>query len=126
MSAGKIKALFFDLGDTLVRRVSVTPTRFDWIPGAEALVKRLRLSNLPLGLISNTGSLTRQQLLAMMPGGFQFDLFQAEMIVLSSEVSIEKPDPRIFRLAISRAQNSANAAIQLQLDAEKRMSDGQT
>ena len=115
--SNQVKAVFFDLGDTLVRRLSITPPRFEWIPGAQALVKRLRLADIPLGLISNTGSLTRAQLLAMMPNGFSFDLFQSEMVVLSSEVAFEKPDLRIFRLAMSRAQKIADPMIQFQLDA---------
>jgi putative hydrolase of the HAD superfamily len=116
MDAAHLKTLFFDLGDTLVRQVTITPLRFDWIPGAADLLRRLRLAQVPLGLISNSGNLTRAQLLAMLPSDFSFDLFETDLVLLSSEVNIEKPDLRIFRLAMSRAQNSDKPRLSLQID----------
>lgn len=37
-------------------------------------------------------------------------------MLLSSEVSIEKPDLRVFRLAMNRAQSSTNPRLSLQID----------
>lgn len=116
MSGSQIKFIFFDLGDTLVQRVSITPIRFQWITGAAELVKRLRQAGIPLGLISNTGDLSRAQLTSMLPSDFDFDFFETDAVILSSEVGIEKPDLRIFRMAISQAQSNSSPANSFQLD----------
>ncbi|MDJ0945591.1 MAG: HAD family hydrolase [Kiloniellales bacterium] len=88
--------VFFDIGDTLVGGSS-------WMPGARDCLGALSTAGLPLGLISNTGNLTRPQLAAGLPGDFSFDDFRPALVLLSSEVNVEKPDPAIFRLAVGRA-----------------------
>ncbi len=99
MSDFPYRALFFDLGDTLV-----IPGH-GWIPGAQILLSDLRSPNLSLGLISNTGNLTREQLRALLPPSFDFGMFRQDLILLSSDpaIGVEKPDLRIFRMAIDRA-----------------------
>lgn len=94
---GTYDAVFFDLGSTLV-----SPER-QWIEGARNALEQLRSRSIPVGVISNTGSLTRDQVLDLLPDGFDFDGFEPELVLLSSEVGIEKPDPRIFALAVERA-----------------------
>jgi FMN phosphatase YigB (HAD superfamily) len=107
-----IKAIFFDLGDTLVRNVSDPPAdpKFEWLPGVPDLLRSLRARDLEVGLLSNTGSLDRASLEGMLPADFDWDLFDSHLIVLSSEVGIKKPDPRIFRLASVRAQQSTDVS----------------
>ncbi len=89
--------VFFDIGDTLVRDAS-------WVPGARACMGALRAQGACLGIISNTGAMTRPELAALLPGDFDFDEFVPPIVLLSSEVGLEKPDPEIFRLALSRSE----------------------
>jgi FMN phosphatase YigB (HAD superfamily) len=91
-----IKVAFFDLGGTLVG------ANRDWIPGAKETLFKIRGRNIRLGLISNTAALSRPQILELLPEDFDITLFEKELIIFSSEVNIEKPDPQIFRLAIQR------------------------
>jgi FMN phosphatase YigB (HAD superfamily) len=123
-----IRIIFFDLGDTLVRKVSASPSglRFGWVPGVKDLVERLQLIKLRLGLISNTGGLTRTQLLQMLPHDFSFDLFDDNLILLSSEVGWEKPDLRIFRLAVNQAQNHINPDFRMQVDPQECLFVGES
>lgn len=89
--------VFFDLGRTLV----ITPAK--WIPGAAELLVKLRERGVRLGIISNTGDLDRAALAAELPPDFDFASFDAQLVLLSSEVGIEKPLPGIFQLAVQRA-----------------------
>jgi len=90
-------ALFFDLESTLV-------VRGRWRPGALGCLGRLGAGGLRLGIIANTGTSTREQLRATLPPDFAFERFEEPLVVLSSEVGVEKPDARIFAVALSRAQ----------------------
>jgi phosphoglycolate phosphatase-like HAD superfamily hydrolase len=104
MSASVYKAVFFDLGDTLV-------TNGEWISGAKETVISLHQSGIQLGLISNTGTLSRNDLLGHLPPNFDLALFRNDLVLFSSEVGIEKPSIEIFRLAITRAHVSANECL---------------
>jgi bacterial leucyl aminopeptidase len=90
--------VFFDLGLTLV---STDTTQ--WVPGAKAILKELRAAPVRLGVISNTGTLSRAQLQSRLPADFDWAIFDPTLILLSSEVGVEKPSLEIYRLAISRA-----------------------
>lgn len=92
------KVIFFDLGLTLLAEDS---TR--WNPGAQALLTQLGAASFRLGVISNTGNFTRTQLEDRLPKTFKWSVFEPDLILLSSEVEIEKPDVRIFQLALERA-----------------------
>lgn len=89
--------VFFDIGATLVRNGPV------WVPGAPGLLCRLKDDGFRLGLISNTGGLSRAELAEHLAADFGFQLFDGQLILLSGEVGIEKPDIRIFLLAANRA-----------------------
>jgi FMN phosphatase YigB (HAD superfamily) len=93
----KYKVCFFDLGDTLV---SSTKT---WLPGAQMLIQKLKQDNLRVGIISNTGKLTRKELDDLLPANFNWNQFEKDLVILSSEVNIEKPIIKIFQLAAQRA-----------------------
>ncbi len=103
-----IKVVFFDLGDTLV--VSDRERR-EWMPGAKAVLKRLADMGVRLGIISDTADLSREQLLELLPEDFDFGAFEEGLIILSSEVGVEKPDPAIFRLAVKNADVAAHEAL---------------
>ncbi len=90
--------VFFDLGGTLV-----TAHSRKWIPGAQAVLAALREKGVRLGILSNTAELDRKGLEKILPPGFDWSVFEEDLIVLSSEVGVEKPDPRIFKLALDRA-----------------------
>jgi FMN phosphatase YigB (HAD superfamily) len=93
-----VKVIFFDLGMTLV-----DPDTKRWIPGAQAVLKALPAEGVRLGIISNAGAMTRTQLKKLLPADFDFNIFEAKLVVLSSEVKIEKPRLDIFRLAVKNA-----------------------
>jgi len=118
MDPTPLRVVFFDLGDTLVERDpdALPDLRFRWLSGAEAALAALRQSGLAIGVISNTGSLSRDQLQALMPAGFEWSLFDADLVLLSSEAGIEKPDSRLFRLALSRAMTATISGMSLRVD----------
>ncbi|MGI9516205.1 MAG: HAD family hydrolase [Pirellulaceae bacterium] len=92
-----IKVVFFDIGDTLV-------TRKSWLPGAQTVLGKLREKGIRIGLISNTGDLTRDELATeYLPTDFDFGWFDEEIVLLSSEVGVEKPALSIFTMAVNHA-----------------------
>lgn len=88
--------VFFDLGDTLVSGNSM-------IAGAAECLSTLDASGHRLGVISNTGDLTRQQLLALLPDAFSLDQFENDLVVLSSEHTFQKPELAIYQFALLQA-----------------------
>lgn len=97
MAGKRIDTVYFDLGDTIVTR------QRKWVPGGKAALKTLGLSGVRLGIISNTGTLTRQQLLQLLPADFNMGVFKDELVILSSEAGVEKPAAQIYGLAVDRA-----------------------
>ena len=93
-----IRVAFFDLGDTLIG------DQRDWLPGAQATLAKLCEKKIRLGLISNTANLSREEILEFLPEDFDLDLFEKQLVIFSSEVKLEKPNPEIFQLAIKRAK----------------------
>lgn len=98
MDATPIRTVFFDLGDTLV----VSNTR-SWIAGAKQAISDLKSQGVRIGVISNTGDLTREELAPYLPTDFDWEAFTPQCVILSSEVGYEKPHPEIFRIAIATA-----------------------
>ena len=90
-----IDVVFFDIGDTLVHEAQ-------WVPGALDLLETLR-GRVRVGLLSNTGNATREELKGLLPPDFSFDDFEPALVILSSEVGMDKRDPEIFRLAAAGA-----------------------
>ena len=104
MSVTPMQTVFFDLGNTLVRSVS-GQSRTEWLDGAKQSIAVLSGRNVRLGLISNTGDLSRQQLFdELLPTDFPTDRFEEKLIVLSSEVGVEKPELQIFARAVDQAE----------------------
>lgn len=98
MALTDIQTIFCDIGKTLIR------DNQSWMPGAQEFLGQMRAANRKLGVISNTDGLTRGALAPHLPNDFDFQAFDDELIVLSGEVGLEKPDIRIFVKAISQAQ----------------------
>lgn len=91
-----VDVVFFDIGDTLVRKSK-------WLPGAKEVLAKLKSKGVRLGLISNTGNLSRDQLQPLLPDDFDFDNFEEGLVMLSSEIGISKPSLAIFSLAVHHA-----------------------
>jgi FMN phosphatase YigB (HAD superfamily) len=97
-----VRVVFFDLGDTLV-----VPADRSWVPGAKATLAELRSRGLRLGVISNTGTLSRGQLTPHLPPDFDWAAFADQLVILSAVVHVEKPAVEIFRLAVKAAEVGA-------------------
>ncbi len=92
-----IKTVFFDIGDTLV-------TKKAWLPGAKEVLAKLKGKGIRVGLISNTGDMLREKLQKdYLPDDFEFGWFEEEIVLLSSEIGVEKPSLGIFNMAINHA-----------------------
>ena len=96
MSDKQIKVVFFDIGNTLV-------SSGGWLPEAAETLAILKSQGIRLGLLSNTGDLTREQLQTLLPDSFEFDVFEPGLVFLSSETGVEKPNLGAFLLAIQHA-----------------------
>ncbi len=100
-----LPAIFFDIGDTLV-------SNGRWLDGAKRNLDSLANSGIAVGIISNTGTLTREQLKRdHLPADFDFGAFEAALIVLSSEFGSDKSTPAIFLHAIEQSQRQASECI---------------
>ena len=87
--------VFFDLGNTLV----VTKDR-SWVPGARDAIAQLLKHGVRLGVISNTGNSSRDELAKLLPTDFDWTVFTPKYVILSSEVGPEKPALEIFNIAV--------------------------
>lgn len=97
--------VFFDLGETLI-----TGNR-QWASGAKSVLERFSGSDFGVGVISNTGSFDKTEILAHLPVDFSWAPLEENLVILSGEVGFKKPDPEIFRLALERAAVPANACL---------------
>ena len=98
-----IRVVFFDIGETLVRRNAAGKQVL--VSGVLEVIEHIREKGVLTGIISNTGEYTRQELSALLPAEFRFDFFEPELVLLSSELGaeIEKPGATIFAIAYERA-----------------------
>ena len=100
-----LPAIFFDIGHTLV-------ADRQWLDGAQCNLNKLVSSQIALGIISNTGTLSRDELKQMhLPSDFDFDLFEPSQVLLSSEFGSDKSTPEIFLHAIAQSGRSAFECI---------------
>jgi FMN phosphatase YigB (HAD superfamily) len=110
-TAASLSVIYFDLGNTLVKRDPDGPRRV-WISGAPQVLTRLHEAGFRLGVLSNTGPLTWDEVLTtLLPADFDPSLFDPELIVVSSAVGAEKPDPRIFQFAITQTRLPAGEIL---------------
>lgn len=81
------------------------------MPGALEALAELRRRRVRLGIISNTGGMTRRAIIETLPRDFDLGAFEAGLVIFSSEVGVEKPDPHIFRLAVERTALPAEECL---------------
>jgi HAD superfamily hydrolase (TIGR01549 family) len=75
------------------------------VPGAGGLLRRL-YGNATLGIITNNHTAEQEEKLEVLGLGHWFDF-----MVTSESSGLSKPDPRIFRLALERAEVAAAEAV---------------
>jgi FMN phosphatase YigB (HAD superfamily) len=103
-SPTSVSVVYFDLGNTLVKRAPDAPRPTIWIEGSQDALFRLNESGVRLGILSNTGNFSWQQVRdEILPEDFDVAIFQEDLIVVSSAVGVQKPDPGIFAYAIEHA-----------------------
>ncbi|HQW81211.1 MAG TPA: HAD hydrolase-like protein [Pseudomonadota bacterium] len=87
------RAVFFDLGDTLVQ--AGTGGLFVVKPGAQATIDRLQANGTRIGVITNVpAGFTRAQLNALLADPSFLDEF--EVVLMSSQAPTSKPNPAIY------------------------------
>jgi putative hydrolase of the HAD superfamily len=84
------------------------------IPGATHAVRQLQASGIPLAVVSNAGGTMEQQLLAHRICGVGVDdgeVAEVAIVVDSHVVGVEKPDPKIFEIALAALDVEAAGAV---------------
>jgi len=100
-------AVFFDIGNTLgAVHVEGFPPKLQTIrvyQYCREVLERLSGSGIRLGVISNTGSELREDLIRILGEAGVVDFFEPELFLFTSVEGVEKDSPDIFRRAINRA-----------------------
>lgn len=108
-----LRAIFFDLGNTLVDQTNPAP--YPLFPTAQATIDALQARGLTLGLITNVpAGWDRGDVEALLVQPEFLDEF--DVLVLSSEAPAAKPDPAIYthaydQLALPRPVVAATAFV---------------
>ena len=107
-----VTVVLFDLGNTLVKRVPDATRATVWIDGTQDVLAQLAESGVRLGILSNTGNFSWVQVREeILPEDFDATMFEEDLIIVSSAVGVQKPDPRIFAYAIERANVPPEAIL---------------
>jgi len=105
-STNPVSTVFFDLGATLVDAV-LNPDRslkaFIVLPGAREVLQALKKKKIRMGIISDNGSHPPAAVRKALTGARLLPFFTKKLVLLSSEVRLDKTSPAIFRLALDRA-----------------------
>ncbi len=99
-----LSVVFLDIGNTLIRRDDDVIRIL--VQGAFDAIQGFNDRGILTGIISNTGNLSRDELVDFLPADFDFGVFEPTLVILSSDpnVGVEKPDPAIYELALDRAR----------------------
>ena len=101
-----VSTVFFDLGATLVDAVVNPDTSlkaFKVLPGAREALQALKKKKMRMGIISDNGSHPPAAVRKALTGAKLLPFFTKKLVLLSSEVRLDKTSPAIFRLALDRA-----------------------
>jgi hypothetical protein len=100
------QVVFFDIGDTLgTPMISPPPSRLerlDIYPHIPNILQQLKDNGLKIGIISNTGNETEDDMKRVLEEARVYSFFEPNLLIYSSVVGISKPSPEIFRLAAER------------------------
>lgn len=107
MNGIKIAAVFFDIGDTLgTPRISPPPYHLEGLdiyPHIPNVLQQLKDNSLKIGIISNTGNETEDNMKRVLEEAEIYSFFEPSLLIYSSVVGVNKPSPEIFRIAAQRA-----------------------
>ena len=99
--------IFFDIGHTLgTPRISPPPYHLEGLniyPYILNVLEQLKDKSLQIGIISNTGNETEDDMKRVLGEAGIYRFFKPNLLIYSSVVGVRKPDPEIFRLAAERA-----------------------
>lgn len=101
-----VSTVFFDLGATLVDAVVRPDTSlkgFIVLPGTYEALRALKKKKIRMGIISDNGSHPPAAVKKALAGAKLLPFFTKNLILLASEVRLDKTSPAIFRLALDRA-----------------------
>lgn len=99
-----IRAVFFDLGDTLVPEEGDAKT----LPHAREVLQELK-SKCRLAVICNATVATEKHVREILRGAEIEEFFDA--VVVSTDVGYRKPDEDIFRIALGKLGLKAEEAV---------------
>jgi bacterial leucyl aminopeptidase len=107
MNSQPLPTAFFDIGDTLgSARFSPRPPhrleRLDVYPQVSDVLQELRDNGLRLGIVSNIGQETEEDVRRVLEEGQIYDFFESSLLVYGA-----KDSPEIFRRAAEQAGHSA-------------------
>jgi len=100
-----IRAVLFDLGDTLVR----TDGSGEPLPHAVETLRRLRECGYKMGIVCNATTATGKDVEQIMKNAGILEFFDA--IVVSTDVGFEKPDTQIFNIILDRLSVQPSEAV---------------
>lgn len=107
MAVSDKPAVYFDIGDTMgAAQVTPPPPRLASLlvfPHVVPVLQALRSRQVRLGIISNTGRETADDMKRVLQVAGLFDFFDADRLIYSSVVGLQKDSPQVFKLAIDRA-----------------------
>jgi HAD superfamily hydrolase (TIGR01662 family) len=107
-----LKAVFFDLGDTLIVEQGdkhLVETPFYAVPQAEETLIALKRKGLKVGIITNTTT-SREKDVRKVLQQLRLESY-VDFIVTSVDAGCEKPDGRIFSIALRTAGVKATEAV---------------
>jgi bacterial leucyl aminopeptidase len=106
MNETTTQVVFFDIGDTLGTPRISPPSRLEGLdiyPHIPNILQQLKDNGLKIGIISNTGNETEDNMKRVLEEAGIYRFFQPGLLIYSSVVGVSKPSPEIFRLAAERA-----------------------
>ena len=107
-----LKAVFFDLGDTLIVEQGsrhLGEASFDAVPQAEKTLAKLKQKGFKLGIITNT-TISREKDVRKTLQQLNLESY-FDFILTSVDASCEKPDERIFCVALQSLGIKAGEAV---------------
>jgi bacterial leucyl aminopeptidase len=115
MDTQPARVVFFDIGDTL-GSAPLSPRqphrleRLDIYPQVSDVLQELRDNDVRLGIVSNIGQETEEDVRRVLEEGQIYDFFEPSLLVYGA-----KNSPEIFRRAAEQAGHSATSAVFLGL-----------